>query len=123
MKQNKKLGFGLMRLPLLNPEDKGSIDTEQTKQMVDSFLDQGFTYFDTAWMYCKFESERATKDVLVKRHPRNSYTLATKLHAGFLHCAEDRDRIFNEQMEKTGADYFDYYLLLLAQNEQKIHHL
>lgn len=106
-----KLGFGLMRLPLLDNEDKGSIDLEQTKQMVDSFLDQGFTYFDTAWMYCKFESERATKEALVSRHPRSSYTLATKLHAGYLKCADDRDRIFNEQLQKTGAEYFDYYLL------------
>ena len=48
----KKLGFGLMRLPLLDPNDDGSIDMEQMKQMVDSFLEQGFTYFDTAWMYC-----------------------------------------------------------------------
>lgn len=107
----KKLGFGLMRLPLLDQEDKGSIDLEQTKQMVDSFLSQGFTYFDTAWMYCKFQSERATKEALVKRHPRDSYTLATKLHVGYVKCAEDRDRIFDEQREKTGADYFDYYLL------------
>ena len=107
----KKLGFGLMRLPLTDPENKASIDLEQTKQMVDSFLEQGFTYFDTAWMYCKFESERATKEALVNRHDRNSYTLATKLHAGYLKCAEDRDRIFNEQRQKTGAEYFDYYLL------------
>ena len=97
----KKLGFGLMRLPLLDQEDKGSIDLEQTKQMVDSFLSQGFTYFDTAWMYCKFQSERATKEALVKRHPRDSYTLATKLHVGYVKCAEDRDRIFDEQREKS----------------------
>ncbi len=107
----KKLGFGLMRLPLLDPEDKASIDLDQTKEMVDSFLDQGFTYFDTAWMYCKFESERATREALVERHPRDRFTLATKLHAGYLKCTEDRDRIFNEQLKKTGAGYFDYYLL------------
>ena len=107
----KKLGFGLMRLPLLDPEDKGSIDAEQTKEMVDAFLKQGFTYFDTAWMYCKFQSERVTREALMARHPRDSFTLATKLHAGYLNSAEDRDRIFNEQMNKTGADYFDYYLL------------
>ena len=113
----KKLGFGLMRLPLLNPDDKASIDLEQTKQMVDSFIDQGFTYFDTAWMYCKFESERAVKEVLVDRHPRDHFTLATKLHAGFLKCAEDRDRIFEEQLKKTGAAYFDYYLLHAVSRE------
>lgn len=107
----KKLGFGLMRLPLLNEDDPASIDLELTKKMVDTFMERGFTYFDTAWMYCGFNSENATKEVLVKRHPRESYTLATKLHAGFIKTKEDRDRIFNEQRRKTGVEYFDYYLL------------
>ena len=107
----KKLGFGLMRLPLLDANDDASIDIEQTKQMVDTFLERGFTYFDTAWMYCGFQSENAAKEALVDRHPRDSYTLATKLHAAFLQTKEDRDRIFNEQMRKTGVTYFDYYLL------------
>ncbi len=107
----KKLGFGLMRLPLIDPSDPASIDTEQVKSMVDSFLAQGYTYFDTAWMYCKFQSENATRVALVERHPRESFTLADKLHGGFVKCAEDRDRIFNEQLKKTGAGYFDYYLI------------
>lgn len=107
----KKLGFGLMRLPLLDANDAASIDIELTKKMVDTFLERGFTYFDTAWMYCGFHSENATKEALVERHPRDSYTLATKLHAGFLKTKEDRDRIFNEQLKKTGVEYFDYYLI------------
>ena len=107
----KKLGFGLMRLPSLDPNDPGKIDMEQTKQMVDTFLERGFTYFDTAWMYCAFKSERAAKEALVERHPRDSFTLATKLHSGFIKTKEDRDRIFNEQREKTGVEFFDYYLL------------
>ncbi len=108
---DKKLGFGLMRLPLTDPEDKKSIDIEQLCRMVDEFIARGFTYFDTAWMYCSFESENAIRKALVERHPRDSYTLADKLHAGFLECAEDRDRIFEEQRRKTGVDYFDYYLI------------
>lgn len=107
----KKLGFGLMRLPLLDANDGGSIDIEQTKKMVDLFIERGFTYFDTAWMYCDFKSESATKEVLVDRYPRDKYTLATKLHAGFIKTKEDRDKIFNEQLKKTGVEYFDYYLL------------
>lgn len=107
----KKLGFGLMRLPLLDANDATSIDIEQTKKMVDTFLERGFTYFDTAWMYCGFKSENAVKEVLVDRHPRDSFTLATKLHAGFIKTKEDRDRIFSEQMAKTGVSFFDYYLL------------
>lgn len=107
----KKLGFGMMRLPLLDANDAGSIDIEQTKEMVDTFIEKGFTYFDTAWMYCKFKSENAVKEALVDRHPRDSYTLATKLHAMYIETKEDRDKVFHEQMEKTGATYFDYYLI------------
>ena len=108
---SKKLGFGLMRLPTLDPDDPSKIDLELTKKMVDIFIERGFTYFDTAWMYCGFKSEDATKEVLVDRYPRDRYTLATKLHAGFLKTKEDRDRIFEEQRRKTGVTYFDYYLL------------
>ena len=107
----KKLGFGLMRLPSLDENDASKIDIEQVKKMVDTFLERGFTYFDTAWMYCGFASESATKEVLVERHPRDSYTLATKLHAGFIKTKEDRDLIFNEQLRKTRVSFFDYYLL------------
>lgn len=107
----KKLGFGLMRLPLKDANDSTSIDIELTKKMVDAFIERGFTYFDTAWMYCGFQSENATKEVLVDRYPRESFTLATKLHAGFIHSKEDRDQIFNEQLRKTGVSFFDYYLL------------
>lgn len=107
----KKLGFGMMRLPLIDTNDPASIDIETTKKMVDAFIENGFTYFDTAWMYCGFNSENAVKECLVSRHPRESYTLATKLHAGFIKTKEDRDRIFNEQRSKTGVEFFDYYLI------------
>lgn len=109
--QTKKLGFGLMRLPLTDRTDAGAIDVEQVKRMVDTFLERGFTYFDTAWMYCGFHSEQVAKTALADRHPRDSYTLATKLHAGFINSLEDRELIFNAQLEKTGVTYFDYYLL------------
>lgn len=107
----KKLGFGLMRLPSLDENDPSKIDIEQVKQMVDTFIENGFTYFDTAWMYCGFNSENATREALVKCHDRQTYTLATKLHSGFIQTKEDRDKIFNEQLKKTGVEYFDYYLL------------
>lgn len=111
MFEGKKLGFGLMRLPLTDANDKGSIDIEALKEMVDTFMEQGFTYFDTAWMYCAFKSENAVKEALTDRYPRDRYTLTTKLHASYLKTKEDRDRIFEEQRQKTGVDYFDYYLL------------
>lgn len=111
MFKGKKLGFGLMRLPLTDTNDKGSIDIEALKEMVDTFMEQGFTYFDTAWMYCAFKSENAVKEALTDRYPRDRYTLTTKLHASYLKTKEDRDRIFEEQRQKTGVDYFDYYLI------------
>ena len=82
----KKLGFGLMRLPLLDRSNAADVDVEQVKRMVDLFLEQGFTYFDTAWMYNGFASEGVAKAALVDRHPRESFTLATKLHAGTEGC-------------------------------------
>ena len=106
-----KLGFGLMRLPQTNPDDAGSIDIPECERMTDAFIDQGFTYFDTAWMYHNKESEPATKKFLVERHERSEYTLATKMHAGFFNTEEERDAYFEAQLEKTGAGYFDYYLL------------
>lgn len=111
-----------MRLPLLDENDGASIDIELTKKMVDAFIENGFTYFDTAWMYCGFASENATKEVLVKRYPRDSYTLATKLHAGFIKTKEDRDAVFSKQLEKTGVEFFDYYLLHdIGQDHYKIY--
>ncbi len=79
--------------------------------MVDTFLERGFTYFDTAYMYHSFKSEIALRESLVKRHTRDSFTVATKLPTMFLKSEEDNLRIFNEQLEKCGVDYFDYYLL------------
>ena len=110
-KPEKKLGFGLMRLPRNDKNNAADVDVEQVKKMVDLFMERGFTYFDTAWMYNGFASERVAKEALVDRYPRESFTLATKLHAGFFNSLEDRDKVFNEQLNKTGAGYFDYYLL------------
>ena len=107
----KKFGFGLMRLPLLDPNTESSVDIEQLKKMVDLFLAKGFTYFDTAWMYNGFASETAIKEALVDRYPRDRFTLTTKLHSGFFKSLEERDEIFNKQLAKCGVEFFDYYLL------------
>lgn len=112
IKPKKKLGFGLMRLPVMAD---GKIDIPAVCQMVDAFLEKGFTYFDTAYVYHEGTSETAVKEVLVNRHPRESFTLATKLPAWGLKCQEDVQRIFDEQLARTGAGYFDYYLLHAVQ--------
>jgi len=109
--EQKKLGFGFMRLPVINKEDPKSIDMEMLNKMVDTFLERGFTYFDTAYMYHNFKSEIALREALVKRHDRNTFTVATKMPTMFLKTKEDQERIFNEQLEKCGVEYFDYYLL------------
>ena len=83
----KKLGFGLMRLPRLADE---TIDLEQVKQMVDMFLAKGFTYFDTAWAYPG--SEDAIRQALIERHPRDKFTLATKL-AAWINCKTREDAV------------------------------
>ncbi|MDP4180175.1 MAG: aldo/keto reductase [Bacillota bacterium] len=109
--EKKKLGFGFMRLPLKNQDDQSSIDIDTLNKMVDTFLERGFTYFDTAYMYHAFKSELAIRDSLVKRYKRDRFTLATKLPTMLLKTDEDQERIFNEQLVKCGVDYFDYYLL------------
>ena len=105
-KEIKPFGFGLMRLPRKGEE----IDIEQVKVMVDRFLDAGFTYFDTAWAYPG--SEDAIRQALVERYPRESFQLATK-NAAWMKCEtrEDAVRQFEESLERTGAGYFDNYLL------------
>ena len=107
----KKLGFGCMRLPLRDADVQKDVDMGQVCQMVDTFLQRGFTYFDTAYMYHDYESERVVREALVKRHARGSFTLATKMPMRLLNAAEEQPRIFDEQLEKCGVDYFDYYLL------------
>lgn len=107
----KKLGFGTMRLPLVNPEDKADIDIRQVCRMVDLFLERGFTYFDTAYMYHLYASETAVRKALGERHPRESFVLADKLPLSHLKEKEDMARIFDEQLVKCGVEYFDYYLL------------
>ena len=102
-----KLGFGLMRLP----EKEGTIDIEQVCRMVDAYMEAGMNYFDTAYVYHGGNSEKAIREALVKRYPRNRFMLATKLPAWCMKEEADRDRIFSEQLERCGVDYFDFYLL------------
>ena len=106
-----KLGFGMMRLPLIEPENDRAVDMRQVERMVDAFIEWGFTYFDTAYMYHDFTSECVAREALVKRHARDSLTLTSKLPKMFLKKEDDQERIFGEQLVKCGVDYFDYYLL------------
>ncbi len=103
------LGFGLMRLP---KNEDGSIDIPQVCEMADRFLAAGGTYFDTAFVYDGGASEAAFRAAVAERHPREAYTLATKLNAT-LGATDERSakQEFHTSLERTGAGYFDYYLL------------
>ena len=102
----KKLGFGFMRLP----RKDGEIDIEQVKGMVDRYMAAGFTYFDTAWAYPGSEDD--IRRALVERYPRESFQLATK-NAAWIECRSREDAVaqFETSLARTGAGYFDNYLL------------
>lgn len=103
-----KLGFGCMRLPML---EGGQVDIEQTKQMIDAFMTAGFNYFDTAGGYLGGKSEPALREALTSRYKRDEYLIATKLTAMLFEKKEDFRPFFEGQLEKLGVEYVDYYLL------------
>lgn len=101
----KMLGFGLMRLP----SNEGKIDIEKVSELADTFIRKGFTYFDTAYVYAG--SEGAFKETVAMRHPRSAYTVASKMAGWLLNEDLTPESMFNEQLERCGVSYFDYYLL------------
>lgn len=108
---DKKLAFGMMRLPLTDPADPTAIDYATVNAMVDSFMAKGFTHFDTAAPYHKTTSEIAFRECVAKRYPRESYTVTDKLTLGFVEKNEDLEPFFAGQLERCGVEYFDYYWL------------
>ena len=105
-----RLGFGLMRLPKLAD---GSIDVPQVSVMADKFIAAGGTYFDTAYVYDGGQSEAAFKAAVADRFPRDAYTLATKLNVNAAVVKDEasaKGQLFTS-LERTGAGYFDFYLL------------
>ncbi|WP_323089249.1 aldo/keto reductase [Allobaculum sp. JKK-2023] len=108
----KKLGFGLMRLPLADPNDTTKIDYEALSEMVDRYMDAGFNYFDTAYPYHGGKnSEIAFENCVAKRYPRDAYTITDKLSLFVVDKAENLEDYFNGQLERCDVEYFDYYLL------------
>lgn len=103
----KNFGFGCMRFPM-NGEN---VDIEQTKRMVDYFLEEGFNYFDTAHGYLGGKSELALKECLTSRYPRDQYVLTNKLTNFFFKKEEDIRPFFEKQLEWCGVEYFDFYLM------------
>lgn len=114
----KNFGFGFMRLPLLG---NGEIDCNQTKQMVDLFLENGFNYFDTAHGYLSGKSEIALRECLVERYPRDSFVLANKLTASYFNTEADIKPFFFSQLKICGVDFFDFYLMHAQSRENYSH--
>lgn len=106
-----QLGFGGMRLPLLKADDPKSINQQLVNQMIDQFLEGGGVYFDTAYFYHDGCSETAFRAGLTSRYKRDQYVLANKLPISMAKERADYPRIFQEQLQRCGVDYFDYYLL------------
>ncbi|MBR0164965.1 MAG: aldo/keto reductase [Lachnospiraceae bacterium] len=109
----KKLGFGFMRLPLNDPSDPGNVNADLVKQMVDTYIDAGFNYFDTSWIYHNFKSESFVRDFVVKRYPREKLQISSKLPLKFLKnpTIEQVDELFHKQLDNCGVDHFDTFLL------------
>ena len=106
----KKLGFGLMRLPLMDVNDGTSIDVKRVKGMADRFLEEGFTYFDTAAPYHGLQSEVAFREAVVKHQPRESYTITDKFSLWMINDEMPMDKFFEGQLERLGVEYMDIYL-------------
>ena len=102
-----KLGFGFLRLP----QTDGGVDLETTTNMVDLFVQRGFRYFDTAYIYLDGKSEAYLRQALVERYPRDSFLIADKLPCGHLRSGKTAAEIFAEQLSRCGVAYFDVYLL------------
>ena len=113
----KKLGFGCMRLPVING-DMDKIDEAYFCNMIDSFMEQGFTYFDTAYPYHNQKSEGAVRCCLVERYDREKFYLADKMPVWLVKEYADYEKLFNEQLERCGVEYFDFYLLHALDDEE-----
>ena len=105
------VGLRFYEVSLKDATDQKNIDFEQLKQMVDEFLEGGFTYFDTSFAYHYGTSESALKRVLVDRHPRDSYSIVTKFPTFAVQTEDEVEPIFAQQLTNLGVDYVDRYLL------------
>ena len=107
----KKLGFGFMRLPVLDNDDRTKIDYETVNKMVDVFMENGFTYFDTAQVYHDGFSEVAIGKCVSDRYPREDFRLTDKLSLWAVGSPDKLQSFFDGQLERCHVTYFDNYLI------------
>ena len=110
MALKSKLGFGMMRLPVKS-NDPTDFDYEQLFQMVDTFIEAGYNYFDTSYVYHNGKSEEAVRKAVIERHLRENVLIATKFPTFILKTEDEIEPIFAQQLKNLGVDYIDYYLL------------
>lgn len=113
VKEVSLLGFGCMRFPMID----GEVDIVETKRMIDFAIKKGVNYIDTAYPYHSGKSETIVREIL-KTYKRESYFLADKLPLWNCETIEDVERIFYEQLDKCGVDYFDFYLIHAVNKER-----
>lgn len=106
-KKISQLAFGTMRLPVINGDGE-NIDQESVEKMVKLAFDGGVNYFDTAWGYHNGKSEVSIGKAL-RKYDRNSYFIADKFPGYDLANINKVEEIFDQQLERTGLDYFDFY--------------
>lgn len=116
-KMPKKLGFGCMRLPVIDGRTE-TIDDEAFCKMIDAYIEQGFQYFDTAYPYHNQQSEEAVKRCLVQRYDRESFFLADKMPVWLVKETADYQKLFDTQLKRCGVSYFDFYLLHALDKER-----
>ncbi len=107
----KQLGYGMLRLPLTNPKDDASIDMEKTKKLIDLYISKGGNYFDTAYTYHGQKSEEVLKKAVMERYPREEIIVTDKLPTWQVPSREACEEYFQVQLERCGAEYFDYFFL------------
>lgn len=114
----KKLGFGCMRLPVTDGSTE-NINDAAFCEMIDSYIEQGFKYFDTAYPYHNGRSEETVGRCLVQRYARDRFFLASKMPVWLVKEYADYGKYFEEQLKKCQVEYFDFYLLH-AMNKDRV---
>ena len=112
-----KMGFGYLRLPRIDQQDETSVDWALLETMADEFIARGGRYFDTAYTYLQGMSEKALRETVVRRYPRESFEIADKIAPWKVKEAADCPRLFEEMLERCGVEYFDV-LLVHGLNEE-----
>ena len=100
-----KLGYGNMRLPKID----GEVDMKTVNEMIDAFIGNGYSYFDTAFIY--EGSEEVLREALVKRHPREKFQIATKISLMKIKTADEMQYQVDTSMKRLGVDFVDFYLI------------